>query len=269
MTRNLLSLATAFFFLTHTSQAADYYFGQNGDYAPDYYSVPKSYRTAPPPTSPPPPATTVSVYGNNPQLLPPDDISFWRRGPYFNADIGPAFFQDSRMKQYNVPANDPIQYKMGGTIGIASGFVVNRYLAADLDLGFWGARVDRIKFFTFDHASLYEIPITANVIAMLPLQNGRIMPYLGGGAGGSVAIFDAQNFTTPANPTIDGSEADVVFAGQVFAGVRFRLNPKMWLGAEYRFFCTTQPRWDYPNDFKLSIGGLEADALLFTFAWRF
>ncbi len=173
------------------------------------------------------------------------------------------------MKQYGVPANDHIQYKIGGTLNAAAGYTFNPYLAADLELGLWGARVDHINFFTFDRANLYELPVTANIIADVPLQNGDIVPYFGGGAGGSVAIFDAKNFTTSGNPTINGSEADVVFAGQIFGGVRFRLNPHIWVGAEYRFFCTTQPHWDYPGDFKMSIGGLESDAILFTFAWKF
>jgi hypothetical protein len=287
MTKTFLSLATAFSIVTFTATADDYYFGQNGYYAPQYYPPPavtpasaEVYPNNPPPSpaSPPPPATTynnypsmpsstVTIYNNN--NPPPQEFSFWQPRPFFHADIGPAYFQDSRMKQYDVPANDHIQYKMGGAINVAAGYTFNPYMAADLELGFWGARVDRINFFTFDRADLYELPVTANIIAQVPLQGGAIIPYAGGGMGGSVAIFDARNFTTPANPTINGSEADVVFAGQLFAGVRFRLNPKMWLGAEYRFFCTTQPHWDYPNGFKLSIGGLEADAILFTFNWRF
>lgn len=283
MTRIFLSLATAFSLITFSTMAEDYYYGQNGYYAPQYYTPPA---TPPPGASPvpEPPATTVintysappvasapatvTVYNNNP---PPsaEVITWWEPTPYFRAGVGPAYFQNSMMKQYGVPANDSIKYKVGGTVNAAAGYTFNPYLAGDLELGLWGASVDRINFFTFDRANLYELPVTANIIFDWPLQDGNLVPYFGGGAGGSVAIFEARNFSTSGSPTIDGTEADVVFAGQIFAGVRFRLSPHVWIGGEYRFFCTTQPNWDYPGGFRLSIGGLEADAAMFTVAWKF
>src|SRR6185312_8681675 len=170
---------------------------------------------------------------------------------------------------FGVPANDQTTFKVGATVDAAGGFAFNQNLSVDLELGFVGAAVDHINFFTFDRANYYNLPILVNIMGSLPLQNGRIVPYIGGGVGGAVAIFDTENLTTPANPTISGSESTAVFAAQFFLGVRFQLNRHMWIGGGYKYYTTSDPTWTYPNDFKFGFKSVDVNAVMFTFLWKF
>jgi opacity protein-like surface antigen len=46
------------------------------------------------------------------------------------------------------------------------------------------------------------------------------------------------------NTVMDGSEADIVFCWQAFAGVRFTLAENIGLSLEYRFMAADDPSWE-------------------------
>lgn len=260
MTRVFL-LTAVVFFTARLTLKADYYYGQNEYYRPDYYSMPPpTYRSAPPP----PPAYAPADENGGYEFYAPGIA-----GPYFRADGGLALFSDTHLTHFGVPANDSASFKTGFTVDAAGGFQFNQNVSADFEFGFNGAPVDHINFFTFDRADYYNLPFLVNIIGSLPLQNGRIVPYLGGGVGGAVAVFDTQNLTTPSNPTISGTEATTVFAAQFFVGVRFQLNSRMWLGGGYRYFTTSDPTWTYPGDFKFGFKAVNVNAIMVTFLWKF
>jgi opacity protein-like surface antigen len=257
MTRKFFSLATVALF-PFIANAQNYYYGQNSYYTQNGYY-------APPPDS----GNNSAASYSTPRHSVDDYLFTEDAAAFFRADIGLAFLDDGHLTHFGVPANDPVKFKPGLAIDTAVGFDFNKYLAADLDFGFIGAKVDSIKFFTSNDSHLYNFPILANITGSYPLRGNSIVPYAGAGAGGSVAVFDADNLTTPGNPTINGRSADLVFAWQLFLGVRFQLNPSMWLGAEYKYFNTSDPTWDYPGNFKFGMTGVKANAILFTFEWKF
>src|SRR5882757_5453056 len=107
MTRNYFSLAVVMMFsIGAFTTRADYYYGQNSYYTPDYYSVPPpSYRSQPPPDN----------YSNGGY----ENYSPEATGPYFRADTGPSFFGDTHLTHFGVPANDPMTFKVGMDVDVA------------------------------------------------------------------------------------------------------------------------------------------------------
>jgi opacity protein-like surface antigen len=278
MTRKTFSLAL--FYLSAFVVRADIYhdyYGQNSYYRPDVYVVPPGYSTPLPEHNYAYSSTTYSAYNPDGSAAPGTTVTVREsssttelengRERYFRMGIGPSLFEDTRLTRFGVVANDPVHFKPGAALEAAAGYSFNPYLSADLEVGIIGAEVDHIKFFTFDHARYYNAPVLINAIGSYPLHDGRIVPYVGGGIGGSVAIFDTQNLTTPANPTINGTEATAVFAGQILLGVRFQLNPKVWLGVGYKYFTTDDPTWDYSTKFGMK--SVDTHSFLFTFLWKF
>src|SRR5581483_4822062 len=223
MTKTPLSAAAALFIVTLTVKA-DYSYGKNEYYRPDYYSTPPPTYYSPAPIPPPPP-TTQSENDNEGYIWYSPDFA----GPYFRAEVGPSLFSDTHLMHFGVPANDHVRFKPGFAVNAAGGFQFNPNVSVDFEVGLNGAEVDHINFFTYDRANYYNLPFMANIMGTLPLDNGHIVPYIGGGVGAAAAIFDAQNLTTPANPTISGTESTAVFAAQFFVGARFRINPRTWL----------------------------------------
>ena len=70
----------------------------------------------------------------------------------------------------------------------------------------------------------------------------RLTPYFGGGLGVSAAVLDVDHLEI--NGTrIHGSDSDAVFAYQAFGGLRCRLNDKMGLSLEYRYFHADGAEW--------------------------
>jgi|GEM_PF-969600 len=270
MTRSLLFGTPALFvFFTVTAtvaaQAFDAdrgYYAQNGGgyyYSGGGYSTPPPQPgDYPPPNTPPPDGPTSAEY-----------FVMGGPGPYFRADIGPSFFGRTHLTHFGVPANDKTVFETGLALDAAAGYAFNRNISADLETGFIGADVHHINFFTFDRARYFDVPFLANVMVSFPSDNERIIPYFGAGGGGAVAVFDCRNLTTPANPTISGSETTAVLAGQIFAGVRVKLNHHMWIGGGYKYFTTSDPTWDYPGSFKFGFKHVDTHSLQFTFFWKF
>jgi len=273
MTRKTFSLTVACLSALAAHAEFSYYNGQY-EYRPEYYTVPPPGYTSPTPKHTRAYAYSASTYNpdgtitttTSVQPAPgPAFMDGW--APYFRAGIGPSLFEDTHLTRFGVPANDTVRFHPGVALSAAAGYSFNPYLSADLELGLIGASIDHINFFTFDHAYYYNLPILVNAIGSFPLRDGQIVPYFGGGLGGSIAIFDTDNLTTPAQPTISGTEATVVFAGQIFTGVRFQVKPNIWLGAEYKYFVTGDPTWDYSIKFGMKAPGTHS--LLFTFLWKF
>jgi len=273
MTRKTFSLALTCFAAFSLHAEFSYYNGQY-EYRQEYYTVPPPGYTSPAPkhstyaysaSTYNPDGTVSTTTTAQESSSGPNFMDGWQ--PYFRAGVGPALFEDTHLTRFGVSANDKVRFKPGIDLEAAAGYSINPYLSADLELGFIGAEVDHINFFTYDSAYYYNLPILVNAIGSYPLKDGRIVPYFGGGLGGSVAIFDTKNLTTPANPTISGTEATLVFAGQIFFGARFQIKPNIWIGGEYKYFMTGDPEWDYSTRFGFKSPGIHS--LLFTVLWKF
>jgi opacity protein-like surface antigen len=215
------------------------------------------YNSAPPPNGPPygPPGAYI---------LPPG------AGLYFRAEAGPSFYQDGRLNYFGGPASSPVHYETGIAADAAVGWAFNRYISVDFQTGVQGTRIDYVPGYTQNHSEVYDIPFLANATLSYPIPHTFLTPYIGAGAGGADTIFDAHSFSDNAN-TVYGSESDVVFAWQAFAGLRFQLNPDMSFGLGYKYFMTANTTYSYPPspNFNVGFDGVRTHSVMFTFEWKF
>lgn len=177
-------------------------------------------------------------------------------GPYFRIGAGPAFFQPGELKGFGFPAgsgqsgfNGPtgrVKYNVGFSGNVACGLAFDRYVGLDFQTGYTWARMSSVQNFEANSSTMGNVPFLANLTLSLPIPHTDIIPYIGGGVGGSDSVFDAHNFTEPGAYSVSDNEDDVVFAWQAFAGVRFALNPRISIDAGYDFFMTGNPTFRYP-----------------------
>ena len=220
------------------------------------------YPVPPPPASPPPSAPAY-LY-----VLPPS------AGPYASFEAGPTFYQDGQLKNFGGPASGPVHYDVGASAAVSLGYAFNRYVAAGIELGVNATTINNIPGYTLSDAQFYNLPFLANLTFSYPIPHSLITPYIGGGVGGSESVFNpsfmADNHFIN---NVSGEEDDVVFAWEVYAGLRFQLNPNMTLGIGYKYFGTGNPNFSYPTypppDITVGFRGVETHSLLATFTWRF
>lgn len=195
-------------------------------------------------------------------------------GPYLRAGIGPTIFQDSELKGFSVfgttAPSAPMTYDVGMTIDGALGWAFNKYISLDGDFGYVWGRMNSVQNYFANGSTMGNVPFLANLTVSLPIPHTNIVPYIGGGAGGSDSIFDAHNFTYNGGgqPYIDGSASDTVFAYQAFAGVRFMLDPSLSLGIGYQFFATGNPTFS-GNGVSAEFQGVRTHSILFTIQANF
>ena len=242
------------------------------------------YYYAPPPGAPPPPAYAPQG--------PPPGPGFWGpspsgQGPYFRFGVGPSFFQNGNLKGYSFGSapglagftgpTGKVSYNVGVSGYGAGGFAFNKYVGLDFQTGYTWASINSVQNYSQYNSSIGNIPFLGNLTLSLPIPHTNIIPYIGGGAGGSDSIFDAHNFFPTGNPgaeginTIFGSEDDVVFAWQAFAGVRFQLDPNISIGVGYDFFATGNPTFSYPPSPNLDVvfKGVRTHTIMFTLQSNF
>lgn len=190
-------------------------------------------------------------------------------GPYFRMDIGPSFFEDGQLTQFGPPVSSPVKYRTGLAADGAFGYAFNKYIAADFELGCVSAKIDSVPGYTSDNSYLYNVPFLANVILSCPIPRSIVVPYIGAGIGGADVIFDADSFRNNSDEVV-GSENDMVFAWQAFAGLRFRLARDLTLGIGYKYFATDAPTFTYPPDeFAVGFKGVRTHSVLATLEWKF
>jgi opacity protein-like surface antigen len=185
-------------------------------------------------------------------------------GPIFRVGVGPSFFEDGQITQFGPagPVPSKVDYDTGLAFDAAFGWAFNRYVALDFETGYIGAEINNVPGFSSDNSRLYNVPFLANVTLSCPIPRTNIIPYVGAGVGGADVVFDTDSFSDGPD-TVVGSENDVVFAGQVFAGVRFQLTRHLALDLGYKYFATDNPTFTYPPDnFNVSFKGARTHSVL-------
>lgn len=203
-------------------------------------------------------------------------------GPYFRAGIGPTIFQDSELKGFTIAgagngSSGQVNYDVGVSADGAFGWAFNRYVGLDFETGYTWGRMNSVQNYSANGSTMGNIPFLGNLTLSLPIPHTNIVPYVGGGVGGSDSIFGAHHFTDT-NPTdtlfnnfAEGSESDVVFAYQAFAGVRFMLDPNISLGIGYQFFATGNPTFSYPPspNLNMEFQGVRTHSIMLTLQANF
>jgi opacity protein-like surface antigen len=191
-------------------------------------------------------------------------------GPYAQVDAGPSFYQSGELKTFGGPASGSVHYRVGGMADAQVGYAFNQYVATGFEFGVNGTTIDSIPNYSLSDARFYNVPFLANVTFSYPIPHTILTPYIGGGAGGSDSVFNPgtmQSDTPPNYNYVTGSEDDVVFAWEAYAGLRFQLAQNMTLGIGYKYFATGNPDFSYPPSPNFNVGfrGVETHSITVTF----
>ena len=198
-----------------------------------------------------------------------------KRSPfYFRLDTGPAFTQDTDVKHFLNPSRGlDVEFDTGWHLGGSGGYQFTDWLAAELQTGITAATIDRFSSggIRVHDSSYSNIPLLANVVLQYPCHCG-FTPFAGGGVGPSFSILNADDIVASGS-VIDGADTDVVFAYQLFAGLRYRLNERMELGAMYKYFVADGADWDVDvflgPDSSIEFDDTQTHIVAFTFNVRF
>ncbi len=178
------------------------------------------------------------------------------QGFYLNADLGPSLAEDVSIRRFIIPTpGTKFELDPGIRLGVAGGYNFNEYVGVQLETGLIHNEVKEVNHGGSIDASLGHVPMLADVVFRYDRPNCRWVPYIGAGAGGDVSVIDLDQVWAPNGSLVDGSGSSLVFAWQVFGGVRYKLNDHMSIGGGYRFFSANGASWDVSH----SSGDIKSD----------
>jgi opacity protein-like surface antigen len=158
---------------------------------------------------------------------------------YFDADMGVALADDVKLRQFVVPTSGiDLELEPGMRLSVAGGYNFNDFVGVQLETGIIHNEVDNID------ASIGHVPMLVNVVFRYDRPESKWVPYAGAGAGGDASLIQVDDVFAPNGTLVDGEESTVVFAWQLFAGVRYKLNDMMSIGAGYKFYSAEGASWD-------------------------
>ncbi len=194
---------------------------------------------------------------------------------YVQGDLGGNVTEDLDLKEFFGPVAPGSKVKLdpGLRAGVRGGYQVCDYFAPEVELGFYGNRIDSITGATRVHdASFANVPFLLNARLQYP-NRSRLTPYIGGGVGFAESLLSVDEIVIN-DIHVHGDNSDTVFAYQAFAGLRFTLNPQMGISLEYHYFVADSPKWqsDFsfgtPSD-TMSFGRSYTHAASIAFDFRF
>jgi opacity protein-like surface antigen len=184
------------------------------------------------------------------------------RGFYVQLDIGGTVAEDVEVKEFLGPLQGvEVEFDPGVRLDLAAGYEVTPWFAVELQTGFSALFVERLKglpYVDVNNSSFSTVPMLVNVRFQYP-NKSRLVPYVGGGAGGAISSFYADDITDYQNFVVDGADSDAVFAYQGFAGLRFQINEKMSAGVVYKYIVTKGASWDVDDYWGPSMGEISFD----------
>jgi OOP family OmpA-OmpF porin len=165
-------------------------------------------------------------------------------GFYFKTDAGGNITQSANLTEFFGPVapGTKVKFDAGFTAGITGGYQVTDWFAAEAEIGFMQNRISSITGADVVQNAWYvNVPFLINAKLQYP-NSSPLTPYIGAGVGFSEALIDVDQVFLNGT-SLHGSIGDTVFAWQALAGLRYRLNERMGLSVEYRYFVADGPSW--------------------------
>jgi len=215
------------------------------------------------------------LVGGSSLLLAPLTGRCGADGLYFKADAGGNVTEDIKLNEFFGPVTPGSKVKLdpGVRFGLTAGYDVCDWFGFEGELGIFANKITSMTDATEVHDAYFEnAPFLVNAKLHLPYWY-RVSPYIGAGVGGSVSILDVDHVTIN-GISLHGSDSDVVFAWQAFAGLRFMINKHMGVSVEYRYFVADSPSWTADETFgtvtdKVRFGHAYTHSASVAFDWRF
>jgi opacity protein-like surface antigen len=161
------------------------------------------------------------------------------QGFYVDANAGVSLADDVDIHRFVAPTpRGKFELDPGPRIAIAGGYNFNQFIGVQLETGAIANEVKHVD------ATLAHVPLLADVVVRYEGAKCNFIPYAGIGAGGDVSIISLDHVRVPGGGVVDGTGSELVFAWQVFAGVRYRLNDRMSVGGGYKYFSADGANWD-------------------------
>jgi len=196
-------------------------------------------------------------------------------GLYFKADAGGNVTEDIKLLEFFGPVTPGSKVKLdpGVRVGLTAGYDLCDWFGVEGEFGVFANRISAVTDSTRREDCYFEnAPFLVNAKLHLPYWY-LVSPYAGAGVGGSVSVLNVDHLTVN-DVSLHGSDADVVFAWQAFAGLRVMLNKHMGVSVEYRYFVADSPRWTADETFgtatdHVRFGHAFTHSASVAFDWRF
>src|SRR6266481_6210155 len=112
---------------------------------------------------------------------------------YVKAGLGPALTENTSLKEFNGPVmGTTVKFDPGFQFRVAAGYFITEWLSTELESGVTYNNIRSITGASYVDASLVNAPFLVNLVLQCPARM-RFSPFIGGGAGGSSAVLDAQD----------------------------------------------------------------------------
>jgi len=219
--------------------------------------------------------TNQAYSGANNVPVPPYTYYSYTPRFYVGMDVGGTITSDPKLKEFFGPVSPDSRIRLdpGVRLGFVGGYRFADWFSLEGETGVMANEIHSISGGDVDGASIDNVPFMANLRLQLPERRCPFTPFIGGGAGGSASIIDIRHHIDLNGIRAEGSDGDVVFAYQAFAGLRYAFNDNMGLGVEYHYFVTTGSTWTFsgsgtPSN-HLKASGIQSHAITLAFDWRF
>lgn len=159
----------------------------------------------------------------------------------------------------------------GVQFNLAAGYQFNQWFRLEGELGFGYNEINRVGNWTYPDSSLSQFTMFLNAVFELPMD--RVVPYAGVGIGGDLSTVSFGDYYYYYYSSSAGYGNDYVLAGQVFAGVRFRLGDSSSLGVAYHCTVTDEMKWKVQwwtgNDFYIGANSLVTHSICLSYTMGF
>ncbi|MGZ4964305.1 MAG: outer membrane beta-barrel protein [Limisphaerales bacterium] len=189
---------------------------------------------------------------------------------YFGVDAGASFVQGETLKDTE---GQKAHFNPGVRADLTWGLMLNQNLGLQLQTGVIWNHMKRVgnvvpppppateETYESGKGELYQIPLLLNVVYKICPEK-CLSPYLGVGAGGEAAMFDAQF------PSGKLSDTDFTFAYQAFGGLRYKLCSNANVALGYKFLGTTSHDWK-ENSLQVRTDKLFTHAVVLALTWHY
>jgi len=192
------------------------------------------------------------------------------QGFYLKGDTGVAFSEDVDVRRFLGPAPGvKIDLETGGRFSVAGGYNFNDWIGVQLETGVIYNEIDSITGAGNVEGSLSHVPLLASVVLRYDKPNCPVVPYVGIGMGGDSSSIWLDDVRVGAF-VVDGSDAELVFAWQAFAGLRYRINQHMSVGGGYKYFYAEGAEYDVEDiAADIELGKAQVHSFVVDFTWTF